>query len=468
MNTSDGIIILPTRGRAGGKLQRCLRALKETGTTTPGLIAVAEDDWRTNKDAYAKTEIPPGWNFFVGDYPDTATATEAVRARFPDAAFYIWFTDDNIAETPEWDRLLVSHLTGNNIVSTAFGEKSSRMNGAIAFSGDLIRAIGYIYPPGLKHLFLDDVFEEIGRMTGCWQVLPDVMVRHYHGPKVGEPDTTSERVNTFWENDRKAYLNWQKTDGVAAVERIMTMMEGKGFKVAHNDFRGVKLCIVIPNGSGSYRHEFASSLQNTISYIKQFGGEASVIALPGCSDIALARNRLMARYLDTDCTHALWLDDDMQFEVGIVGELIRADKDFCAVAGRLKRDELMFAARCQDDHGRDLPIRVDAASGFLEVTAVGFAFVLLKRDTCVRICQANADLEYVTASGEREVGVFLPQVLNGRWCSEDFSFCQRWKTLGGKIFVGAHLPIGHIGTRNYSGSWAEGLTEKVIAEQAAA
>ena len=158
----------------------------------------------------------------------------------------------------------------------------------------------------------------------------------------------------------------------------------------------------------------------------------------------------------------------MQFEVGIVGELIRADKDFCAVAGRLKRDELMFAARCQDDHGRELPIRVDPASGFLEVTAVGFAFVLLKRDTCVRLVQTFADLTYVTASGETEVGVFLPQVLNKRWLSEDFSICQRWKSLGGKIFVGAHLPIGHIGTRNYSGSWAEGLTEKVMSEQAAA
>lgn len=468
MNTSDGIIILPTRGRTGGKLQRCLKALRDTGTTTPGVIAVGDDDYAANHEAYDDLKLPEGWLIQVGPFPDTAAATESVRTAYPDAEFYIWLTDDSIAETPEWDQKLAANLNGHNFVSTAFGEKSSRLNGAIAFSGDLIRAVGYIYAPGLKHLFLDDVWEEIARMTGCWQVLSDVMVRHMHGPKIGEADTTSERVNTFWENDRKAYLNWQKTDGIAAVERIMAMMEGKGFKVAHNDFRGVKLCIVIPNGSGSYRHEFASSVQNTISYIKQFGGEASVIALPGCSDIALARNRLMARYLDTDCTHALWIDDDMNFEVGIVGELIRADKDFCAVAGRLKRDELMFAARCQDDHGRDLPIRVDAASGFLEVTAVGFAFVLLKREACVRICQVNADLTYATATGETEVGVFLPMIINRRWCSEDFAFCQRWKSLGGKIFVGAHLPIGHIGTRNYSGSWAEGLTEKVISEQAAA
>ena len=143
-------------------------------------------------------------------------------------------------------------------------------------------------------------------MTGCWQVLSDVMVRHVHGPKVGDPDTTSERVGTFWPSDRKAYLNWQKTDGASTPSStIMTMMEEKDQGRVPNDFRGVNLCIVIPNGSGSYRHEFASSVQNTISYIKQFGGEASVIALPGCSDIALARNRLMARFLDTDCTRAV-------------------------------------------------------------------------------------------------------------------------------------------------------------------
>ena len=145
MKTSDGIIILPTRGRTGGKLERCLRALKDTGTTTPGMIMVGDDDYAANHEAYDALELPDGWLIISGPFENTAAATEAGRSMNPDAAFYIWFTDDNIAETPLWDQKLAANLNGHNFVSTAFGEKSSRLNGAIAFSGDLIRAVGYIY-----------------------------------------------------------------------------------------------------------------------------------------------------------------------------------------------------------------------------------------------------------------------------------------------------------------------------------
>lgn len=466
---ADGIWLIPSHGRASTNLPRFLAACLETNVSTPGAILVTREDYETNRDAYEDLKLPAKWLILIcDDCETTAEKTAWGLAHFPDAAWYGWLADDLIPETPRWDRRVVEALNGLNFVSTVFGEKSSRMNGAVAWSGDVIRAIGYIYPPGLQHLFLDDVWEEIGRMTGRWQVLSDVLVTHYHGPKVGDPDATSDRVNSFWEHDRKAYIAWQKTDGIPAVERIMEMMQAKGVKVVRNDFRGVKLCILVPNGSGSYRHEFASSLQNTISFIKQFGGEASVIALPGCSDIYLARNRLMARFMDTDATHCLWADDDMVWEVGVVGELIRADKDFCGIAGRMKRDEPMFCARSQDDHGNSIPIRMDPATGFLEVTAVGFAFVLMKRDACVRLWQHYKDAEYVTASGEVEVGLFESMILNRRRMSEDFACCWRWRAIGGKIYVGAHLPIGHIGTQTYSGNWAQALQAEIAAESRAA
>lgn len=468
MKAEDGIIILPSRGRAKEKLPRCLAAMKETGTVTPGVIMVGRDDYEANESDYAALDLPDDWRIVLGNYPDTAAATNAGYAICGDASHVIWMTDDNIAETPLWDQRIAEALTGVNFVSTAFGEKSKRLNGAIGWSRELLDAVGYIYPPTLKHLFLDDLFEEIGRMTGCWQVLPEVMVRHFHGPKVGEPDATSDRVNTFWEADRRGYIEWQKTDGIPAVERIFELMRARGFDVKMNDFRGVDLCILVPNGSGAARHEFVSSLNNTISFVKQFGGQASVIELPGCSDIALARNRLMARFMDTDATHCLCLDTDMEWEVGVIGELIRANKDVVAIAGRMKRDEVMFCARCQDDHGRQLPIRVDPATGFLEVTAVGFACVLIKREVCVRMAQHYADLTYVTASGEIEVGVFEPMILNRRRYSEDFAWSWRWRAIGGKIFVGAHLPIGHIGTQTYGGSWADALTAQSVTERPAA
>jgi hypothetical protein len=43
-----------------------------------------------------------------------------------------------------------------------------------------VRAVGYIFPPGLHHLYVDDVWEAIGRESGYWTTDMDVMVRHRH------------------------------------------------------------------------------------------------------------------------------------------------------------------------------------------------------------------------------------------------------------------------------------------------
>ena len=110
MNTSDGLVILPTRGRTGGKLERCLRALKETGTTTQGVIVVGEDDYAANQEAYDSLELPKGWWVDSGAFPDTAAATEWARATFANMGFYVWLTDDSLPETPQWDAKLAAAL----------------------------------------------------------------------------------------------------------------------------------------------------------------------------------------------------------------------------------------------------------------------------------------------------------------------------------------------------------------------
>jgi hypothetical protein len=46
---------------------------------------------------------------------------------------------------------------------------------------------------------------------------------------------------------------------------------------------------------------------------------------------------------------------------------------------------------------------------------------------------------------------------SGRYLSEDYAFCRRWRDIGGKIWVDLHCKLLHLGQHNFRGDLAESL-----------
>ena len=40
---------------------------------------------------------------------------------------------------------------------------------------------------------------------------------------------------------------------------------------------------------------------------------------------------------------------------------------------------------------------------------------------------------------------------NGRYLSEDYTFCRRWQNMGGKVYVDPHVILDHVGTYTFKG-----------------
>jgi hypothetical protein len=78
----------------------------------------------------------------------------------------------------------------------------------VVISSVIIRALGYMVPPGLEHLYLDDFWKRLGQDLGHLEYLPDVIIEHCH-PNAGKAtwDDGYERVNSPGQNawDRAAY-----------------------------------------------------------------------------------------------------------------------------------------------------------------------------------------------------------------------------------------------------------------------
>ena len=81
--------------------------------------------------------------------------------------------------------------------------------------------------PSCRHLYIDDVWRELGQAAGCLRYLPNVTFEHMH-PAVNkaEWDDGYVRANSDLtvQADRAAYLAWMgvaRAGDAEAVERVL-------------------------------------------------------------------------------------------------------------------------------------------------------------------------------------------------------------------------------------------------------
>jgi len=101
----------------------------------------------------------------------------------------------------------------------------------------------------------------------------------------------------------------------------------------------------------------------------------------------------------------------------------------------------------------------------------------LKREAITKMIEAYPDLTYDgddNASGKKIYGLYIPMfkefMVNGRevkkFLSEDWSFCERWRALGGQIFADTSIVLKHYGTKPYSLWNFEVIAKKKISDDA--
>lgn len=228
--------LLPSFNRPAN-LARFFAAFEATKGSTPGMVLIDADDYNTNRSDYLALKRPLDWHLRL---TKGRSQGDKVREIWNEISLFRWFGligDDNVPETERWDARLVEACDGWNIVSCNDGwQAPRRIANCWIMGGDLVREIGYIFAPSMHHMFVDDMWEIIGREARCWQCHMDVMVRRRHVMK-GEanadlthrnaygqgftPDHVGpDRKSGFWENDEKALTAWREGDRERIVAAI--------------------------------------------------------------------------------------------------------------------------------------------------------------------------------------------------------------------------------------------------------
>lgn len=220
----DLLVIVPTRGRPENVVRQ-QAALKQTRTTADFLYAVDDNDPCALD--YARLD---GIDLAVGPRLRlVGTLNFMAREYVADYRSIGFMGDDHLPRTPFWDQEVVKELAVPDPVVVYGNDLLQGANLATAafMHSRMVRAMGYMAPPSMVHLWVDNAWMALGLELGGLVYRDDVVIEHLH-PAAGKAhwdagyaEANSPQVN---DADRAAYEAWKAgpgPDGLgAAVVRI--------------------------------------------------------------------------------------------------------------------------------------------------------------------------------------------------------------------------------------------------------
>jgi len=209
--------------------------------------------------------------------------------------------------------------------------------------------------------------------------------------------------------------------------------------------------------------QYTASLASTLLFLKEQGIRCTFQFVVGGSVIHKARNELCAHFLMSDYTDLLFVDDDMEWSPNSVLRVLASDKPVIGAVGRMRvqKPNSDPAVWCWRPLHQARALNQDEM-GAIEVKGVGAAFLLINRGVLFEMAKQRP-------SWKRAGAHDWPQELRDHYfeffrtgeegsdaeIGEDYLFCNRWRAMGGSVWVDPTIALGHVGSFNYRGSIEE-------------
>lgn len=214
----DLLTIVPTRGRPDNAV-RLYNAFHQTAGGESDLLFVLDADDVTIPRYYELVRRP-GAELMILSASDQhglpRALNMAAHANWDRYRCLAFMGDDHLPRTPLWDvtyvRTVLEDLAGAGVVYGNDLIQGPNIPTQVCMSANIPRTLGYLCPPGFRHLFLDNVWKLWGEGIGRLRYLPDVVVEHLH-PVAGKAEwddryraVNSDEVHDW---DREAWHQYQ-------------------------------------------------------------------------------------------------------------------------------------------------------------------------------------------------------------------------------------------------------------------
>jgi hypothetical protein len=234
------------------------------------------------------------------------------------------------------------------------------------------------------------------------------------------------------------------------------------------------ILLATPCYGGQLTHLFVHSILGLLDYGGKHGLSFALLTAAYDSLVPRARNSLVSTFLGTSATHLMFIDADIGFRPEAVHRLVTFDEDFVCGMYPVKNLDWAKAASAQpattEAELRESALHFvgepctgearEARDGFVTGTYAGAGFMLLKRAVIERLVAAHPETRYRMAHTfprpKSEVDHYnlfdcVVEPETGVYLSEDYTFCRRWRELGGKVWLDTESRLTHVGPYEFSG-----------------
>lgn len=185
--------------------------------------------------------------------------------------------------------------------------------------------------------------------------------------------------------------------------------------------------------------------------------------------ITRARSTIANTFFKSDYTHLIFIDSDIGFNAEDVFKLLSYNFDFvcggypgksidwssiksAALSGAPSQSLPNYASPFIYNR---LPIQPEGLpKNIIEVMNAGTGFMMISKNVLEKL--SNHVPEYLNNQfdnfGTKSKEFFTTMIKDDLLLSEDYTFCEKWRELGGKIFVDTSIKLKHVGSFVYEGS----------------
>ncbi len=245
-----------------------------------------------------------------------------------------------------------------------------------------------------------------------------------------------------------------------------------------------KILIGTPCYNGQCSMGHALSLAKTFAAFKELNKvKLAHRFISNDPSIPRARNYITASMLlDPTITHLMFIDADISWDPQDILKLLMAKKPIIGAAIPMKNykwdrlrlpkikelinDESLNADEFKKkikmylmDYAVNLGTTLETEDGIIEVEKVGTAFMLIHRKVFEQLIEKYPQRKinnilpgHPKTIIEKLYTFFDQENFDGEYLSSDYSFCRRYKEIGGKVYSDLSITVSHLGSEEYVGN----------------
>jgi hypothetical protein len=216
----------------------------------------------------------------------------------------------------------------------------------------------------------------------------------------------------------------------------------------------------LPAYTGTIHLGTMRSLMSEMLALADRGDRVVIFDEAGNADIRDCRAYIVAQFLASEATDLVFFDWDVVPERGSIVKLIDYPVDFVGAIYPQRKDPIDYSVQWIVERPNLIP---DAETGLLEVMGIPAGCMRMSRAMLRKMVDAYPDTEFYcpAAPAEKAWALFESARIGRVKFGEDFSFCKRWRDIGGKVWIDPEIKIGHVGYKTFYGCLGDWLRDRM-------